>query len=193
MADAPSGVVTARLRLTDVWGGDDVVREIPLAEVEMAQRGVTVGTAFYPWSRVVSCEWEVVEQAPEEELLRPRQLLVRVLLSTPSGGVEEHRVNADRFEIGTWTLSLLVPERVEPEIGRVVFRRLTVPWHRVLEYERFVAEASAGGDVPARPDRSAGAGEPSAEEAEEVTDVLRLAPTTAEGADGDAQVRPEAG
>lgn len=144
--------VHATLRLVDPWGGDDVIREVSLAELETSERGVAIGPTFYPWRRVVSYEWEIVENAPEEELMRPRQLLVRVMAETGDGNVVEHRVSADRFEVGSWTVSMLLPERVEPESDRVVFRRLTVPFHRVLEYERLLAEARTAAAVPDRPD-----------------------------------------
>lgn len=145
--------VTARLRLLDPWGGVDIERELALAELETSERGVAVGAAFYPWRRVISYEWEIVEHASEAALARPRQLMVRVLTQSIDGGVEEHRVAADRFEVGPWTVSMLVPERVEPDEQRAVFRRVTVPWHRVLEYERMLTELpTTASTVPHRPD-----------------------------------------
>jgi hypothetical protein len=149
--------VTARLRLLDPWGGQDIERELALAELETSERGVAVDAAFYPWRRVVSYEWEIVEHASEVSPARPRQLMVRVLTQSTDGGVEEHRVAADRFEVGPWTVSMLVPERVEPEEQRAVFRRVTVPWHRVLEYERMLAELPTASTVPDRPDVRHGA------------------------------------
>jgi hypothetical protein len=38
--------VTARLRLLDPWGGEDIERELALAELETSERGVAVGAAF---------------------------------------------------------------------------------------------------------------------------------------------------
>ncbi|HSL12540.1 MAG TPA: hypothetical protein VLA82_14635 [Actinomycetota bacterium] len=151
MADLPTNVVAVRLRLLDVWGGDDVVRELSLAELETSERGVAVGPAFYPWRRVVSYEWEVFEAGPDEGFARPRQLLVRVLAHGPDGP-EEHRVAADRFEVGPWTISMVLPDRVDTETQRTVLRRVTMPWHRVLEYERMLAEAATASAVPDRPD-----------------------------------------
>jgi hypothetical protein len=151
MGDVPTNVVAVRLRLLDVWGGEDVIRELSLAELETSERGVAIGPAFYPWRRVVSYEWEVMEAAPDEGLARPRQLLVRVLTQGPDGP-EEHRVAADRFEVGPWTISMVVPDRVEPDSQRSVLRRITLPWHRVLEYERMLAEAKTAAEVPDRPD-----------------------------------------
>jgi hypothetical protein len=151
MGDVPTNVVAVRLRLLDVWGGDDVVRELSLAELETSERGVAIGPAFYPWRRVVSYEWEILESEPEEALARPRQLLVRVLTQGPDGP-EEHRVAADRFEVGPWTISMVLPERVDTQTQRSVLRRVTLPWHRVLEYERMLAEAKTASVVPERPD-----------------------------------------
>jgi alkylated DNA nucleotide flippase Atl1 len=142
------GIVDVRLRLRGLGAGEERRIEVPLVELEVSERGVAVGATFYPWRRVIDYEWEV-EETEEPEHLRARQLIVRVLLDDLQGGIEEHLVHADRFEVGPWTLSMLLSERVEPEAGRAVFRRVTVPWHRVLEYERLVSE---GGGIPARPD-----------------------------------------
>ena len=151
MGDVPTNVIGVRLRLLDVWGGDDVIREMTLAELETSERGIAVGPAFYPWRRVVSYEWEVLETEPAEGLARPRQLLVRVL-TQGADGPEEHRVAADRFEVGPWSVSMVVPDRVDAETQRSVLRRVTFPWHRVLEYERMLAEATTAAAVPDRPD-----------------------------------------
>jgi hypothetical protein len=150
MAD-PSNVLPVRLRLTDVWGGREVIRELTLADLETSERGISLGTAFFPWRRVVSYEWDIAESVDDDSVVRPRQLVVRVL--TQAGdGPEEHRVAADRFEVGPWTISMAIPDRVEPETGRTVLRRVTVPWHRVLEYERMLADARIAQEVPGRPD-----------------------------------------
>jgi hypothetical protein len=151
MGDVSTNVISVRLHLADVWGGDDVVREMTLAELETSERGIAVGPAFYPWRRVVSYEWEVLESEPDPGLARPRQLLVRVLTQGPDGP-EEHRVAADRFEVGPWTVSMVIPDRVDTETQRSVMRRITFPWHRVLEYERMLVEATTGALVPDRPD-----------------------------------------
>jgi hypothetical protein len=151
MGDASTNVIGVRLRLADVWAGDDVVREMTLAELETSERGIAVGPAFYPWRRVVSYEWEVLESEPDPGLTRPRQLLVRVL-TQGADGPEEHRVAADRFEVGPWTVSMVVPDRVDTETQRSVLRRITFPWHRVLEYERMLVEATTAASVPDRPD-----------------------------------------
>lgn len=154
MADiVPSTALTVRLRLRDLFGGDDVIREMAMSELEPSERGVGVGPMFYPWRRVVSYEWELVEPTTDEAVARPRQLIVRVLVQGIEGP-EEYRVAADRFELGPWTVSLTVLERVEPERGRTVFRRIAVPWHRILEYERLLAEIVTADDVPDRPDMS---------------------------------------
>ncbi len=151
MGDVSTNVISVCLRLADGWGGDDVVRELTLAELETSERGIAVGPAFYPWRRVVSYEWEVLESEPDPGLARPRQLLVRVLTQGPDGP-EEHRVAADRFEVGPWTVSMGIPDRVDTETQRSVMRRITFPWHRVLEYERMLVEATTGALVPDRPD-----------------------------------------
>lgn len=201
MADiVPSTALTVRLRLRDLFGGDDVIREMAMSELEPSERGVGVGPMFYPWRRVVSYEWELVEPTTEEAVARPRQLIVRVLVQGIEGP-EEFRVAADRFELGPWTVSLTVLERVEPERRRTVFRRIAVPWHRILEYERLLAEIVTAGDVPDRPDMSGrqlpeGSSQETAESVEidrVVIDIAAIEEASAEEPGADAPEPAEAG
>ena len=195
MGDVPTNVISVHLRLLDVWGGDDVIREMTLAELETSERGIAVGPAFYPWRRVVSYEWEVLEAEPDEGLARPRQLLVRVL-TQGADGPEEHRVAADRFEVGPWSVSMVLPDRVDAETQRSVLRRITFPWHRVLEYERMLAEATTAAAVPDRPDltetRQLADGTSAADESEHVViDVAAVERETAEAEQGSAGAEQE--
>lgn len=89
-----------------------------------------------------------------------RQLQVRVVVRD-TDGVREHIVPADRFDVGPWSVSMMVPDRVEPDAAAVIYRRLTIPWARVIEYERLVDDANTDarlrekqGAMPLRPDSS---------------------------------------
>jgi hypothetical protein len=153
-------LITVHLRLSDPGGDGETVRDIPLQEVDASEHGVGIGRTFYPWHRVVSYEWEVPEQRLEEDA-ETRQLQVRVVVRD-TDGAREHIVPADRFDVGPWSVSMMVPDRVEPDAAAVIYRRLTIPWARVIEYERLVDDANADvrlgrwqGSMPLRPDSSA--------------------------------------
>jgi uncharacterized protein (UPF0248 family) len=156
-----SQLITVHLRLSDPGGEGETVRDIPLQDVDASEHGIGIGRTFYPWHRVVSYEWEVPEQRQDDEV-RTRQLRVRIVVRDADGAPREHVVPADRFDVGPWSVSMMVPERVEPEAASAIYRRLTIPWARVIEYERLVDDASADiglgrskGSMPVRPDSPA--------------------------------------
>jgi hypothetical protein len=125
--------VDVHVRLVDPWSGAAIERDVSLSDVEPTERGLVVGPSCFPWHRVISYEWEVHTDASASHG-RP-QLHVR-LVYDDAGSPREYVVAADGFEAGPWTAAAMLPDRVEPEAGRAVYRRLTVPWARVVEYER---------------------------------------------------------
>jgi alkylated DNA nucleotide flippase Atl1 len=132
---------TARLRLVDAWSGAATTSHVPLRELDAFEHGLAVGLSFYPWHRVVSYEWEVATEGPVKHP-GPRQRFVR-LAYDDAGTRREHVVPANGFELGPWTVTAMLPDRVEPEARRAVFRCLTVPWQRVVEYERQIVHHAA--------------------------------------------------
>jgi hypothetical protein len=152
-------LITVHLRLSGPGGDGETVRDVPLQEVDASEHGVAIGRTFYPWHRVVSYEWEVPEQRRDDDV-GSRQLQVRVVIRD-TDGESEHIVPADRFDVGPWSVSMMVPDRVEPDAATMVYRRLTIPWARLIEYERLVDDAKADarlgrwqGSMPVRPDSS---------------------------------------
>jgi hypothetical protein len=139
-ADDARRDVAVHVRLVDPWSGGAISRDVVLSDVEPTERGLLVGPSCFPWHRVISYEWEVQTEAPRTDE-RP-QLHVR-LVYDDAGSPREYVVAADGFEVGPWTAAAMLPDRVEPEAGRAVYRRLTVPWDRVAEYERQIVRVPA--------------------------------------------------
>jgi hypothetical protein len=148
-------------------GGEVVTHEVPSGEFEAAEVGVQIGQLFIPWERVVEYEWIVRQEAVTDRTLDATRLRVKVVVEdgTPDGAVYD--VPGDRFEKSATVLTILFDRSVEPETGMLVIRKLSVPWHRVVCYERYAGEAALdpevvvvpdatglrdGADAPARPD-----------------------------------------
>lgn len=138
--------VLVHIRLVDPWSGGAITRDAPLSDVEPTEHGLVLGTSCFPWHRVISYEWDVPTQGVVTRV-RLHQPYVR-LVYDDGGSPREYVVAADDFEIGPWTAVAMLPDRVEPEAGRAVYRRLTVPWQRVAEYERQVVTGPAARLVP---------------------------------------------
>ena len=154
MAEPERTGVTVHVQLSDE---DPIV--VPSSEFEAGEHGVTTGLRLIPWHRVVRY-WLDLPQAGEADQDRARPT-VRLELDGGSGASQRLVVDADRFEVGPWTVSYLdpAPDRVEPDRGLAIFRMVHIPWARVREFERVRVNASEGGffepavgRMPERPD-----------------------------------------
>lgn len=147
-----SGVVTLEL---DRPEGVEV-REVPSGQFEPAEHGVGLGRVFVPWSRVRRYWWAIGFRDVEPMGERPTLSRVRVVFDdgTPHGDV--HLVPGDRFETGPFVVTVIIDDHVDLEGRRVSRRKLCVPWHRVIEFERLRVNVAAvlhdEDHVPERPD-----------------------------------------
>jgi hypothetical protein len=148
-------VETVHVELTDA---DPIV--VSFTAFEAGEHGVSIGQRLIPWHRVARYWWDLPQDrvGGAEEEGRPRPT-VRLALNGGPDRAEEIVVDADRFEVAAWTVSYLYRDRVEPERGTAVFRKVHVPWARVFEFERTWVSAREGslaeppvGSVPSRPD-----------------------------------------
>jgi uncharacterized protein (UPF0248 family) len=128
--------------------GSTSTREGALDEFEAGERGVTLGSTLIPWHRVV--RYTVETRAPGSlDLADDRESPgVHAWLDDLSPGGERLDVRSDRTEQGPWSVTFVVNEETDVEAGVRRIRKLTVPWHRVLELERVRAEPRR----PTRPD-----------------------------------------
>jgi hypothetical protein len=154
----PSGRRDSTIRVTvlrsDGSGAD--VREIHSSEFETSERGVTLERLFLPWRRIQSYAWEIRTPA-DADFESHARVSVRVVVDEGSTEGTTYTVTADRFETGPWTVTLLLNRRAEPDRGELVSERLVFPWHRVIEFERLIADEAVSAQpeqvsMPARPD-----------------------------------------
>lgn len=121
--------------------GDGTFVESPMSELEPTEHGVLAGRTLIPWHRVARYSWPLAPQDFATDVGRAR---VRLRLADA-----EHVVAADRFETGPWTVTLVVDGTVDETTGEMHRRKLSVPWHAVLEVERLPSDEGS----PERPDR----------------------------------------
>lgn len=139
---------------------DDASGDIELIEVasglfEPAEYGVAIGRVFVPWHRVRRYSWDLgVHEVAAGE--RPPLARVRVVFDdgTPEG--ESHVVAGDRFETGPYAVTVVLDDEIDLEDGTAIRRKLCVPWHHVIEFERLRVNVAAvmheEDVVPERPD-----------------------------------------
>jgi hypothetical protein len=147
---------TIRVTVLRSDGSGSDVKEAPSSEFETSDKGVTLGRLFLPWRRIQSYGWEVRTPA-DAEFESHARVSVRLVVDegTPEGTT--YTVTADRFETGPWTVTLLLNRRAEPDRGELVAERMVFPWHRVIEFERLIADdvtsvLPEANMMPARPD-----------------------------------------
>jgi hypothetical protein len=120
---------------------DDASLDVPTSEFEATERGLAIGLRFLPWHRVRRYGWALPASAdlPDADPAGRPGPRVRIVLDDGSPGGEEHVVSAERFEAGPWMVSVLLDDVVHADAARADRRRVFVPWHRVMEYERIPA------------------------------------------------------
>ena len=114
------------------------------AEFEPTEHGLLIGLLLIPWHRVRRYAWTLSPRDYVSETNGHARAKVRLSLH----GQDELVVLAERFETGSWTVSVVMDDFVDAETGLVHRTRLFVPWHRVIEYERMPITLEA----PPRPD-----------------------------------------
>jgi hypothetical protein len=120
-------------------GGGTSKVSTPSSDFEPGERGVLVGRRFFPWHRVRRFWWDL---APKPVSVEERSVPhVRLVLDDGSPTGEVITVPAELFEagVGAVTVVLHTPAQGDPKMVEV--RRLGIPWHRLLEYERIAAGA----------------------------------------------------
>jgi hypothetical protein len=146
----PSGLVAVKVI---GHNGKEHVDEHPMSGFEQSEQGVQLGRRTIPWARVRRATWFL---PPKEATVDEPMGMVRVVLDdgTPEG--EEEILASERFETSPWAINLLLEDRVDLDAGTVVYRRVVVPWHAVVEYERMATDstrAGARGSGEQRPDK----------------------------------------
>jgi hypothetical protein len=125
-------------------------REVASADFEPSERGLGMGPVLVPWARVFRYDL-VVRQAfvPDAEEGGSRAVQ-RVIYEDEEGLQRRIEVPFDRFESGPWSVTMVAEREVDAERRELVIRRISIPWHRVIETERIFSVPDVN---PARPDR----------------------------------------
>jgi hypothetical protein len=140
-------VGTVTIVLVDARG-ERSTETCPLDEFEHVEHGAIIGRRTIPWHRIERVWWQLPPREPDGEAPGAR---VRVLVEDGSSSGEEIVVASDRFEVMSWAVGLLVDDRADTSFGTIHQRRIVVPWHAVLEWERLVSLDDARELVPGRP------------------------------------------
>jgi len=145
----PASTNVFRIHLADP-GDRETVVEVPTEGLEPTERGIVIdGALVIPWHRVIRYSRETTQ---EVERLR-QHAEVRVWLDDGTDEGETLTVRADRFEVGPYTVDMVIERALNVEIGLFHVTKIYVPWDRVLEFERLpMPTQPAAAEVPTRPD-----------------------------------------
>lgn len=118
-------------------------REVPSAEFEAVDRGLSMGPLLVPWARVFRYEM-IVHQAfsPDVDEAGSR-VMQRVIYQDERGSVQTIEVPLDRFESTPYAVTMVADREVDADKGEVRIRKVSIPWHRVIETERIFAVPEA--------------------------------------------------
>jgi hypothetical protein len=134
-------------------GGRVRTLEVPTDAFETTDHGLVLGSTVVPWHRVLRYSREVTQQI-DPSFRRHAEIRLWVDDGTSEGEVMS--IRADRFDQTPYTVDVAVERALNVEAGLFHLIKLSIPWGRVLEYERLPAvEAApepAAGSMPARPD-----------------------------------------
>jgi len=138
-----------RIHLADP-GDRETVIEVPTESLEPSERGIVVdGALVMPWHRVIRYTRETTQEI--ERSLR-QHAEVRVWLDDGTDDGETLTVRADRFEVGPYTVDMVIERALNVEAGLFHVTKIYVPWGRVLEFERLPMPTPTADVVPGRPD-----------------------------------------
>jgi hypothetical protein len=144
----PASPSVFRIHLADP-GDRETVIEVPTETLEPTERGIVIdGALVFPWHRVIRYARETTQEL--EHSLR-QHAEVRVWLDDGTDVGETLTVRADRFEVGPYTVDMVIEHALNVEAGLFHVTKIYVPWDRVLEFER-LPMPSPTADVPIRPD-----------------------------------------
>jgi uncharacterized protein (UPF0248 family) len=137
-----------RISLADP-GGRVRTLDVPSDAFETTEHGLVLGSTVVPWHRVLRYSREVTQQI-DPSFRRHAEIRLWVDDGTAEG--EVLNVRADRFDQTTYTVDIAVERALNVEAGLFHLVKLSIPWHRVLEYERLPIAAEVAVPMPARPD-----------------------------------------
>ncbi len=125
-------------------------REVSASEFEATERGLTMGSLLVPWVRVFRYDTIVRQAFVPDAVEAGSRVKQRVVYQDERGLSKVMEVALDRFEAGQWAVTMLAAREVDAERGELLIRKISIPWHRVIETERIFAVPDP---EPAKPER----------------------------------------
>ena len=125
-------------------------RELPSADFEASERGVSMGAVLVPWARVFRYDLLVQQSFVVDAEDDGSRAMQRIVYEDESGEQQTIEVPFDRFESGPWSVTMVAEREVHADRGELFIRKISIPWHRVVETERIFALPEASSP---RPDR----------------------------------------
>jgi len=111
-------------------------REVPASEFEATDRGLSMGSLLVPWVRVFRYDTIVRQAFVPDAVEAGSRVKQRVVYQDERGLSQVIEVALDRFESGPWAVTMLAEREVNAERSELLIRKISIPWHRVIETER---------------------------------------------------------
>src|SRR5918996_3969736 len=111
-------------------------REVPSADFEPSERGLAMGPLLVPWARVFRYDLMVQQPFVPEAEDEGSRAMQRVVYDDEAGRQQTIEVPYDRFESGPWSVTMVVEREVHADRGELWIRKISIPWHRIIETER---------------------------------------------------------
>ena len=118
-------------------------REVPSAEFEAGDRGLSMGPVLVPWARVFRYELVVLQAFSPDVGEGESRVMQRVIYRDERDRAQTIEVPLDRFESTPYAVTMVADREVDAEKGELRIRRISIPWHRVIETERIFAVPEA--------------------------------------------------
>lgn len=118
-------------------------REAPSAEFEANDRGLSIGPLLIPWARVFRYDVTVHQTFVPDADEGTSRVMQRVVYQDERGNSQTIEVPLDRFENGLYAATMVADREFDAERGEIRIRKISIPWHRIIEAERIFAVPEA--------------------------------------------------
>jgi hypothetical protein len=123
-------------------------RQVSPSEFEAVERGLSMGPILVPWARVFRYETTFHQAIPAGSVDEGSRVMQRVVYQDERGLARTLEVPLDRFENGPHAVTMVGDREVDADRGEIRIRRISIPWHRVIETERIFSVPEARPAAP---------------------------------------------
>lgn len=118
-------------------------REVLSSDFEATERGIAMGATFVPWARVFRYDLIVRQGFVPDAEDEGSRAVQRVAYQDEHGRAQVLEVPQDRFESSPWAVTLVAEREIDTDRGELTIRKISIPWHRIIETERIFAVPEA--------------------------------------------------